>query len=247
MFINPELARARLDDPSNIVNRLLEIGLGPKPKVPSAAPAREDEKLESETPAELRGVGTDSSPFPFTSGVLGAESSEPGPRIKLRLGRNRTSPEVIEGESTVVNRNSHGRTKGATELAPFDRELLGTITKLDGPTAASEIFGVVPSTAFQAGQGNFKKDTGLSERVTRNLERVREVALDRLLSSVNLMEDDKMEGLSAKDLSAIASNLSRVVEKTLPKDLNVGPVAQLIVYAPTRVQEEYYKTVVLSR
>lgn len=236
MFINPEIAKARLNDPGNVVNRLLEIGLG---KLPSSAPARDEDEapISGDNP-----IGDTKEVEP--SSAAGSDSE---PRPLIRLGRNRTSPVVEAGKSIVVpDRHRHGRTKGATELDDMTKEIAGTLTRLSGPAAVAEAFEIAPSTAHHLGKADGKKSGDIREKLEKNLGRVRDVALDRLLSSINLIEDDKLEGLGAKDLSTVASNLSRVVEKTLPKEMQQAPTAQLIVYAPTIAKEEHYETVVLQ-
>lgn len=75
--------------------------------------------------------------------------------------------------------------------------------------------------------------------VRSTVERVKEIALDKLMASLNLMTEDKFENSSLKDLSAVAANLSRVVERTTPQENNT--TLQLIVYAPEQKTERSYK------
>lgn len=254
MFISPELAAKRLNDPSNIVNKLLDIGLsrdiggvGSK-EIPDSAPVGSGDEAPTigNDPIEQQEntASAGDSSEPRLSLELGPKSE---PKARITIGRNRAAKSVKVGESAVVNRNRHGRIEGATELDPMEKEIIGTLSRIDGPAAAAAAFQVAPSTAFNLGNGNFKKDEEVKSRIERNLGRVRDSALSKLLDSLELIDDDKLESLGAKDLSTVASNLSRVVEKSLPRDMQQAPTAQLIVYAPTIAKEEHYETVVLER
>lgn len=66
-------------------------------------------------------------------------------------------------------------------------------------------------------------------------------AFDRLMASMGFMTDDKLSGLSAKDLSSVAANMARVVEKTRPKDQDEK--VQLIVYVPEIKTEDQYTVI----
>jgi hypothetical protein len=60
---------------------------------------------------------------------------------------------------------------------------------------------------------------------------VRELALDRLLITLGLMTPDMLASASLKELSTNTANLSRVLDKTAPKEMNDNRV-QFLVYAP---------------
>lgn len=80
------------------------------------------------------------------------------------------------------------------------------------------------------------------QRVTSSLDRVRELALDRLLIGLKLMTPDKFADANFKDVSNAVANLSRVVEKTSPREsLNVG--VQFIVHTPPQKSLGSYQVV----
>jgi hypothetical protein len=62
------------------------------------------------------------------------------------------------------------------------------------------------------------------------------------MTTLGLITDDKLSGCSAKDLSVIASNMGRVVEKTLPK-AEAPDRLTLIVYSPQVRSENSYASV----
>ena len=86
------------------------------------------------------------------------------------------------------------------------------------------------------------KTSSEPEVVGKALDKIRDKALDRLLASLGFLTDDKLSGCDAKDLSQIAANVSRVVEKTTPK-VDEGSKVQVVVYAPQVRQEEKYKII----
>ena len=80
------------------------------------------------------------------------------------------------------------------------------------------------------------------ERVTRVIGEAKDLALSRLMSSLGLLTDDKLSGCSAKDLSTIASNMGRVVEKIQDK-VQAPDNINFIIYAPELKQERAYDRV----
>ena len=73
------------------------------------------------------------------------------------------------------------------------------------------------------------------------IERVRDLALDKMLIAMGLMTQDKFESASLKDLAAVTGSLSRVIEKTTPREY--GPNVQFIVHAPAQKSLGQYLTI----
>jgi hypothetical protein len=126
------------------------------------------------------------------------------------------------------------------------RELVGTLANLGNSSEVARTFGISTSAAHNAKLGQSSPSKPLPElqsKLEKNLGRVREKAIDTILESLDLMDTNKLEKEDARGLSAIASNLSKVVEKTLPKSSESSLRAQLIVYAPTQVNETKFEIV----
>lgn len=141
---------------------------------------------------------------------------------------------VSESKSRVLNKNRSGRLKGIPDFDPMTNEIAGTLAHFDTQKNVARAFGMTQANVGLLENGRERKrDPELNDRIERNLGIVRDKALDRLLSSIDLITEDKLESIGAKDLSTVASNLSRVVEKTLPKREESRVNSQLIVYAPT--------------
>lgn len=79
-------------------------------------------------------------------------------------------------------------------------------------------------------------------KVEEVISSVRDKALDRLMASLGLLNDDKLSGCSAKDLSVIASNMGRVVEKTMPKSDQSNNI-NLIIFSPELRKEASFEVV----
>ena len=80
------------------------------------------------------------------------------------------------------------------------------------------------------------------ERVKQVTNNVRDLALERLMASLGLLTDDKLTGCSAKDLSTIASNMGRVVEKIQDK-VETPDNINFIIYSPELKQEHSFKVI----
>jgi len=81
--------------------------------------------------------------------------------------------------------------------------------------------------------------------VRASIERVQERAIERLMESLGLLTNEKIEKCNAVNISAIASNLAKVVNQTSPGNLD-GSGVNLVVYAPQVRNEKYYKSVEVS-
>lgn len=87
-------------------------------------------------------------------------------------------------------------------------------------------------------------DPKIEEDVQAKLKPVRDLAIEKMLKTIGLIDDEKLSSCKAESLSNIASNMSRIVEKTLPKESgNNGAQINLTIYAPEVRNERSYKTV----
>lgn len=142
---------------------------------------------------------------------------------------------------TVLPKARIGGARGP-RLPSFVRTQVAIMTRSGAAkgTEAAAAIGISSQHANDIKNGNIE---GVDEEaVDRALGEVRDRALERLMASMNLITDDKLEKCKATDLSVISANMSRIVEKTLPKQ-NEGTQMNLIVYAPQLKSEESYKVV----
>jgi transcriptional regulator with XRE-family HTH domain len=94
------------------------------------------------------------------------------------------------------------------------------------------------------GVAHIKEGAGTvdNKAVEQAIESARNKALDRLMASLGLLTDDKLSGCSARDISSIAANMSRVVEKTMPDRDRMGNI-NLVIYSPELKTEKSFEVV----
>lgn len=126
------------------------------------------------------------------------------------------------------------------------RPVIAAISKVEGSTETAKLFNIAVPTANNLQHG--RSSNGILDRVLEKdthkiLGTVKELAADRLLAAIGLLDDDRLSSVSkATELSAIAANLSRVVEKVTPKnDQSQGPVFH--VYAPELKSLDKYEVI----
>lgn len=167
------------------------------------------------------------------------------------------SPDNLANQ--VVRNNSHfeivkinhgGREQGrATDLTEQERATIGALAHLDTAKNIAREFGIsrqhVENLKFGrvgARGGDEKEHPELKSKLGQKLEQVRDVALDKLMESLGLITQENLSECDAKDLSGIAANMSKVVEKTLPKqDGSQGVKIQ--IYAPQLKEIDQFKLV----
>jgi hypothetical protein len=86
------------------------------------------------------------------------------------------------------------------------------------------------------------KDESLISATDKKLDSVRELAINKLLASLNGISDDKLNKLKATELAQVASNMSKVVDSSAKKDKGTG-VDRIIVFAPEQKTETHYTTI----
>ena len=74
-------------------------------------------------------------------------------------------------------------------------------------------------------------DKELASAIDQKLDQCRDKALDRLMESLGLLNDEKMEKCNAKDLSAVAANMSKVASNSSRAGV-AGNQFNVVIYAP---------------
>ncbi len=171
--------------------------------------------------------------------------------IMTRLVRPDDSPAPARRGQLVVlpkdkRESNSGRTKGAKNLTPMMREIIGTAAHFDKAQNVADSFGVSHDTVgnCKAGRiGSFKNSEELKAKIEKNLDSVKDLALNRLMKSLNLLDDEKLENCNAPVLSKIAADMSRVVEKVTPKSDFIDQSTKILVYRPRQNAEEDYEII----
>ena len=146
----------------------------------------------------------------------------------------------------IVKPHYDGRHNGGHNVDMELRHAAGLLAQTDTIANVADVLGISKNTVAMAKHGasvHGRENTELKDRLDKDLSKVRDKALERLLSSLNLLDDDKMKKCNAKDIASISASMSKVVSGTLPKDAEQNVRAQLIVYAPTQINETRYDRV----
>ncbi|SRR6266478_2546403 len=162
------------------------------------------------------------------------------------LERRLNSPKNLAA-SLPKSKSSQTPTAKIQPIKPVQKKHLDATTRTvaailansgDKKAAIAAQFHINPSQISSA-QNSSKLD--IKDRVSAGTERVRELALDKLMSALGLMTQDKFEGAQLRELSAVARDMSRVVECTTEKVVNDSRL-QIIIQAPAQKTEDHYKT-----
>lgn len=146
--------------------------------------------------------------------------------------------------ANVINRPAQNGNNA--KIAPIKKETpkhidsttrtVAAILANSGDRQAAKDLGL-SSTQIKSAQNSNK----IQNKVSAGTERVRELALDKLMSALGLMTDKKFENANLRELSGVARDMSRVVESTTEKVVQDSRL-QIIIQAPPQKTEDHYKT-----
>lgn len=157
------------------------------------------------------------------------------------------------GQLTIVPIKKGGGSKaGATHLSEEQRILIGTLANQDRVKTVAQTFSLSESHVKNLKHGRVDR-AGLEHKTHEELKaavegkslEARDVALDKLMVAMGLIDTDKLEGVSAKDLSVISSNMSRVYQNTYAQQMADGQKINIVVYSPEMKKVNDYKVVEL--
>jgi hypothetical protein len=133
------------------------------------------------------------------------------------------------------------------EFTDAERSLGAALARIDTANNVAKVIGCTknPIKNWKMGRtsDNSAMNPALVNETTRKLNNIRDVAMDKLLASMGIIDDESLAEINAKDASIIAANMSKVVERTLPKDAEGGPKVQVIMYAPQQTNIESFQVV----
>ena len=158
--------------------------------------------------------------------------------------------------SHQIKRCGSGRSPGSMNRTFQEREVIGADARLVGPSEAAALHGCSVSQA-QAYSNGFNSsaqrnpDAELHQRVNKRLSEVRESAIDKILSTMENLTDEKLGKAKAGELGSVASSLSKVMQSSLPsqsqQNQNPNGAVQIVIFAPPQKDEERYETVHVNR
>lgn len=83
----------------------------------------------------------------------------------------------------------------------------------------------------------------LDEKLLENNRKIGRTAQVKLSKAIQHITDEKLQAAKATDLSSIAANMARVVEKTTPKVLEGVTNNNIIFYSPQQIRPENYEVI----
>jgi predicted transcriptional regulator len=155
---------------------------------------------------------------------------------------------------TIIDMPKKGRKPGDVNVPENLRNIIGETAVTDGRDSAiklAESFGISPSSVSAYTNGSRSTATYDEQPDKKNIKQAREKvsvrAIHKLNLALNAMTRDKLTTTKARDLAAIAKDMS-VVSKNMTGegDTEGRQTPQIIFYAPQFRDERSYETTVVK-
>lgn len=228
MTLEQDKANERLNSPTNLANRFRRdtpvAAIIPEsvPEPPAAAPQTEIEiKAEPDITDDVNLAAMENE-----AAILAASDSDIAAAIQKVSKKGR----------------GVGRKPGVPNFPESLRTTAAILSHVDSQSSVGKELGMSQMEVSFAKRG--KVPTNKHE-INRQLGVVRDVAMDRLMASLNLMTDDKLDACKAPELAAVADKMGKIIANTMEKDAATVPVT-LLVYAPEMRTEKQYNVVEVS-
>lgn len=152
-----------------------------------------------------------------------------------------------------VTDKHRGRSEGDNNVPDSLRKIIGATSQIEGreeALALAKMFGVSGSSVSAYANGAtstasyHKPKKEIKDFIINRKTRMTKKALRKLNLALEGISEEKLNELSAKDLSTVAKDMSSVVRHMEPE--HTGPSAngpQFVVYAPKMVQENHFETI----
>jgi hypothetical protein len=229
MYITEQEARERFAGPDNLANRF-NIGKMKRDRESYAqiteSGISESEEKESQGRSQIEEPESVSTlPTLVGHGQQESQRSLDGPLEHRSIGHaGRVGPRL-----TVEKR---------TEIA-IAAKTTGIGAPRETQSEIAQRFGISRQGVAEINAGHGKINNSSFDEA---LERARDTALEKLMLSLGLIDEERMSKLGPRDLSLIASNMAKVVERTIPDKVREGNI-NLTIYAPELRKESSFDVV----
>lgn len=170
---------------------------------------------------------------------------------------NKSKPEVTsQRNDNVIRKPFHGRNPNDNNVPSVIREIVADDSSSTQKKLA-EVFNISESSvsAYQHGATSTstydKPNDRLKEVVNTRRERIGRKSSKALMNVLDKMNDEsfdeKLNKCKATELSVVAANLSRVVEKTSTKSEQQNVQNNIVFYAPTPLKSDAFEVIDLGR
>jgi hypothetical protein len=153
---------------------------------------------------------------------------------RLSSSKNLLNTLPPRDNSVHIGKNGNG-TKNAIALPVSLKVITGVLAKTEPTKEICAAFDITPRQIQS-------RNSEVIAAVNQTTEKIRDLALEKLMSSLGIISDETLSSCSAKDASMVARNLAGVVEKLSPRD-QATTQATLVIYAPQQRDERHYQTI----
>ena len=171
----------------------------------------------------------------------------------LEINNKNEKKQVIDN---VIRKPFHGRNPGDNNVPSAIREIIADDeTKTNKELATTFDVSTASVSAYQHGATSTstydKPSESLAKIVTQRKERISRKSNKALLRVLNKLDSDefekKLDDCKPTELSTVAANISRVVEKVSANDNANVKQQNIIFYAPTPVKTDSFEIIDLGR
>ena len=171
-------------------------------------------------------------------------------RARLESPNNLTNKVVRNNSHFELRTLTHGgREEGTKNLTEQERLTIASIAQLDKAENVAREFGISRQHVENLKFGRVdsrryadKEHPELKNKLRIVKDEIKDKALQVLMGSLGLLDDEKMSDLDGKDLSVVASNMSKVVNNLEPKEQHDNGT-KILIYAPQMKEVEEFKVV----
>lgn len=137
-----------------------------------------------------------------------------------------------------------GAGRGGPSIPPAIEEIsAGLVIEGEKRKEIAKVFDISTASVGNAFNGKGNLTEGSKNRIAERRASAHDQALEKLIDTLGLINQEKLEECNAVSLSMVASNMTKVIEKLEGRNSNSNNV--LIVYAPRQKEEREFKTISL--
>lgn len=136
----------------------------------------------------------------------------------------------------VEHRDLHNRNTQKKMFPPMIQELAVSIGAATSNVAAGKAFGMSGNNV-----GYLRDNVVEPDKIADRIKNVHEAALDSMVEAIGLIKPKLADIKRASELSKVAADMARVVEKTSPKEKGDTTNIKVVVYNPIMKTEDQYE------
>lgn len=161
--------------------------------------------------------------------------------------------EVIVNDEVIVNEVTKGRGKGTSEVPEVLRKVIaGEVIEGGNVSEVSDAFGISKSS-ISAYKNNATSTTSYHEPVKSLQEhnfavrnKIVELSRSKLKKAIRFIDDDKLAGCNAVQLSMVARNMSSIANENDVMIKDNSNKQSVIIYRPRIKEEDSFEIISVS-